>query len=393
MPRRALSTRILTTSTLVILMLLGSGSPKLMHAQRVPAKTASTGAMQVSVAWKVRAANLVHLDLTPNGRFACVVTGTGRVSVYNSVGKLFYSATVPGANRALLSPDGKHAMAYAHLDPTHSELIFLDSQGKELWKTSAGGAVWCADACAMGQGTRFVVGTGKSCIYVYDLSDTGRRYKWWRADGAVVSVNLFPNGESVLYGTWQSSMICRADIAGKTLWRRDMDSTHLHYLHMLNVSDRLILRSVPNKRGADGVFHVTDGKGATLWQGEISATTRTKVISSPDGRYVCLGSVKTIEHKGKSVSEKHAVMYDENGRRLWEQGSMFFHVQPLHVSSEGEALLVDSKGALFVVQRDGALKAGEKLPGSVLRSMQSRDGSAVLLECSDGSICKLDISQ
>ena len=194
----------------------------------------------------------------------------------------------------------------------------------------------------------------------------------------VVSINIDPSGNYITYGTWQESSIARVSIDGDEVWNRSLDPASLHYLQTLDTPDRMLLRSVPNRRGAQGEFCVLDADGGVVWRGELSAAARTRTVCSPNGRYVCLGAVEMMEHKGKSVSEKHAVLYDESGRKLWDQGSMFFHVDPLLVTSDGEAILVDAKGGLFIVRGKGDMETSVKLPGSVVRSAEMRDGSALI---------------
>jgi len=384
----------ITAVVLAALALLGLGVPALLRVGSESGSWAvSEKALQVKIAWKRNSPDLSYFAFAPGGRYFYTAARGGKLSVYSADGKPYYSTTIAGCDRLALSPNAGWALAYKCLNPADSTIVFLDSQGHAFWKTSVTGAVWSADVCAIADGARFVVGTGKRCAYVYDLTKTGRRYKWWRTPGVVVSINIDPNGNNVSYGTWQDSAIARANIDGSELWRRDLDAASLHYLQALDSSDRMLLRSVPNCRAADGEFCVLDASGGVVWRGELNAASRARVICSPNGRFVCLGLVQSMEHKGKSVCENHAALYDESGKKLWEKGSMFFQAEPLAVTSSGEAILTDARGGLFIVRGKGELESSVKLPGSVVRSTQSHDGSALLVQCSDGNLCKLDILQ
>lgn len=392
MPRSLASKAGITAVVLAALVLLGLAIPAALRVGREAAAGAVPGkALRVKIAWQRYSPGLTYFSFTPGGRCFYTVARTGKLSVYTADGKPRYTVTIPGCDRLTLSPDASWALAYKFMNPADSTIVFLDSRGRTSWKTSVTGAVWCADVCAIPGGARFVIGTGKRCAYVYDLTKTSRRYNWWRTPGVVVSVNLDPGGERISYGTWQDSAIASVDTDGREAWNRSLDPASLHYLRALDVSDRMFLKSVPNSRGSDGEFCLLDAGGEVIWQGELSAASRARVICSPNGRYVCVGMVQSMEHKGKSVSEDHAVLYDESGRKLWEKGSMFFHADPLAVTSGGNVVLADAKGGLFVVRGKGEMESSLKLPGSVVRSAATRDGSSMLVQCSDGSLCKLDI--
>ena len=394
MPRSLASRTSIIAAVVAALALLVLAVPALLKVGRDSSSWAVGGrTLQVKVAWKTNSAGLTYFAFAPGGRYFYTVTRPNKLSVFTAAGKPCYTVSIPGCDRLALAPDAAYALAYKYQNPADSTIVFLDSRGRVSWKTSVTGAVWSAAACAIPGGARFVLGTGKRCAYVYDVTKTSRRYRWWRAPGVVASINIDPSGNNITYGTWQESSIARVSIDGQKVWDTNMDPASLQYLQTLDTPDRMLLRSVPNRRGAQGEFCVLDADGGVVWRGELSAAAGARMICSPNGRYVCLGALEMMEHKGKSVTEKHAVLYDESGRKLWDQGSMFFHVEGLLVTSDGEAVLVDAKGGLFIVRGKGDLETSVKLPGSVVRSVQARDGSALLVECSDGSLCKLDIQK
>ena len=188
-------------------------------------------------------------------------------------------------------------------------------------------------------------------------------------------------------------MILRCDIAGRKLWQTDADPAGRSYIQLLEATDRSFVRFEPNRRAGDGTFAVLDSRGSSIWQGKISATEKTRVLPSPNGQYVSLGHVTTIKHKGKSMSEKHAVLLGPSGERLWEKGSLFFQADPLLVTSGGEVLLSDEKNSLFILRRNGDLQPLAKLPAPVRNYVSARDGSKLLLHCSDGSLCMFTVSR
>ncbi|MCX6345097.1 MAG: WD40 repeat domain-containing protein, partial [Armatimonadetes bacterium] len=348
---------------------------------------------KVRIAWRIQTNDVAHLAIAPGGRYFCTVDRKNHLNVYTIAGKQCYSAVIAGMDRAIVSPDGSYTLAYSYLDQSTSQVVVLDSAGQVCWKMNVSGAVWSADACLADGGSRFVVGTGKRCIYVFDIHGAARRYRWWRTPGAVVSLNIAPDTKSIIYGTWQDSALVRSDFDGNKLWQRNLDSASLHYVEQMGSPEKLMLRSMPNRRGVDGEFCLINADGVMIWKGILDVSAGTHVVCSSDGRFVCLGYRQVIEHKGKSVSEKHAILFDEAGERLWEKGSMFFQADPKLVTSNGEALLSDSKGALFIMRRNGAMEGLGKMPAPIIRSALSRDSKSLLLLCADKSLSKIEVSQ
>ena len=97
-------------------------------------------------------------------------------------------------------------------------------------------------------------------------------------------------------------------------------------------------------------------------------------------------------HKGKSMPEKHAVLIDQRGGRLWEKGSPFFQAGPVLVTDTGFVLLSDGKNALFAVSPSGEMQRCWKIPAGIEQSAASRDGSRLLLKCHDGMVYVLRVS-
>ncbi len=348
---------------------------------------------KVRIAWRIQTNDVSYLAIAPGGRYFCTVDGKNQLNVYTIAGKQCFSVVITGTDRAIVSPDGSYTLAYSYLDPSTSQVVLLDSTGQVCWKTDVSGAVWSADACLADGGSRFVVGTGKRCIYVLDIHGAAKRYRWWRTLGAVVSLNIAPDTKSIIYGSWQDSALVRTDFDGNKLWQRNLDSASLHYVEQLDSPDRLLLRSIPNRQGVDGEFSLIDADGVMIWNGILDVSADTHVVCSPDGRFLCLGYRQVIEHKGRSVSEKHAILFDEAGERLWEKGSMFFQADPKLVTSNKEVLLSDSSGALYIMHRNGAMEGFGKMPAPIIRSALSRDSKSLLLLCADKSLTKIEVSE
>ena len=364
----------------------------LIDVSPTPAALATTQMPAVSLAWSMPIEEPTSIAFSPCGRFFCVVTDDGTLTCYTSQGDKVYSAQIPGNDTAVLAPDGRFAMAYSHRTPIGNRLTFIDSDGQRLWEVDVTGAIWSADVCSIEDGARFIVGTGERYLYVVDVTAKRKKYRRWRTPGAVVSVNIDPRGEQVTYGTWQRSALGRATVKGKTIWRTDADQASLQYVRLLDSPDRLFVRSLPNRSGADGVFAVLDASGGRIWEGKIECDSRTKVLPSPSGNYVCLGYDKRIKHKGKSVCEKHATLYDARGKRLWDKGSLFFQADPILVTSDGCVLVRGTDNVLYSLNPTGNIKPSVKLPASINRSTVSADASRVLLHCADGKLYMLDLS-
>lgn len=346
----------------------------------------------IKIAWKTLASNAKSLGISSSGRYAYVTTMDGKAHIYHVSDSTCRVIKLPaGANKIVVSPDGKYILAYAYLNPSLSKLTFLNDAGDEIWSKEVSGAIWCADACSSDRNAKFIVGTGENYIYALDIGKTRRRYKRWRTPGAVTSLYVDPKGEFVTAGTWQSSAIIRYSISGRHLWEVDADSGSLQYLETLRDNSRVVVSSVPNRADVDGIFMVLDGKGNRQWQGQIDSSTKAKICSSPNGRWVCMSYEKRITHKGSSMREKHSMLYDSSGRMLWDKGSSFFQSEPILVTSSGYTLLCHEDNALFMIAPQGELIPSIKLPASIDQSIASRDGSHALLHCSDNRIYLLSV--
>lgn len=332
------------------------------------------------------------VSFSPCGRFFSTVKNDGTVTVHTSSGRQLFSVKVPDATDAVLSHDGRFALAYSRLDPTNGNLTFLDSQGRVCWQLQVAGAVWSADAYSTDRGARFVVGTGERYIYVIDIADKRRNFRRWRVPGAVTSVVFTAQGDHIIYATWQDSVIGRCTLRGGNIWQQDAESSSLHYIERLERADRILVRAVPNRFGTDGSYMLLDGAGERISNGELSADENARVLAAPNGQYLCIGVDKLIRHKGKSMRERHAVLLDASGNVLCEKGSPFFQADPILVTTRGYVLLSNPKHEIFTMSPTGHLKSSLKLSSAISRMVASRDGSRLLLQCRDGSLYILSAS-
>lgn len=393
----AMQKNIANQTTVIIVLiaavLLGCAVPAFLTSnQKKPAVTPKKP-LAVDISWQIPPCDISAMSFTPGGRFICIIDRTGKLSVYNSNGQTKYTVQIQDIDRIVLSPDGAFAMVYSFKDPSDFTVTFLNDKGVAFWKQDVASSIWSADSCVIDGGARFVVGTGKRSVYVFDISKNNWRYRSWRAPGTVVSIDVDSQGQQVLLGTWQESACACADISGRMLWKHSAEPSNLQTVQGLNEDDRITVCSIPNRRGADGEFQLADSEGEPIWKAAISASDRTRVVCSANGRYMCVGHIDRIEHKGKSVIEKHADLYDESGKCIWQQGSMFMQIEPLLVTGSGEVLLADQKGSMFIAKRDGSIESCGKLPGPVIRSERSDNGLALIVQCSNKTICKIDVSQ
>lgn len=345
---------------------------------------------RVSIGWSIPVGPVRSLALSPCGHYAAAVSGDGHVSLYDPSGMRCYSTRLLKIDSAVVSPDGKFTLAYSRMDRGNPFITILDGGGRVYWKMKVSGAVWSADACRSKDGARFAVGTGDRRIYVIDIGRGHKRYRRWRVAGTVVSVGLDRDGEKITFGAWQESVIGCGTARGKRIWESDVvDSASLHFVRTLEASDRALVRSVPNKVGGEGVIAMYDAEGDIIWQTKANPSGETRVLASPNGRYVCLGRETLIEHKGKCMRERHTVLLDSRGRRLWEKGSLFFPASPILVSSTGVVLVSDGKNGLFIISRSGDIEPSVKLGAPIHCSIASRDGSRVLVHCVNGKLCMI----
>jgi len=346
-------------------------------------------APRFKIAWQSNVGPLTWLSYSPNGEFFCAVMAKGDVSVYSSSGARHYTVRLPDVTSAVVTDDGRLLMAYSARDPSGSTLTFLDSAGRVYWTVKASGAIWAADVHGDAGRATFVAGTGEKYVYVIELGRHRKHYRRWRAAGAVTSAAIDPGGQEVTFATWQRSTIARATLRGRRLWEIEAQPASIQRIEALDSTDRILVCGAPNKPGVDGEFALLDQAGNTVTRGTISACENTRVLAAPNGRYVCLAQDRLIEHKGKSMREKHAVLLDSGGRTVIDKGSLFFQADPLLVTRDGAVLLAGAKNAVFGMSASGDLEVMAKVPARITRCVASRDRTRALIECSGGKLIML----
>ncbi|MGC8862583.1 MAG: hypothetical protein ACP5R5_07380 [Armatimonadota bacterium] len=340
------------------------------------------------IAWEHDAGTPARLWLSPRGTAFCILTRSGLLSTYRSDGRKLYTVHVPDATAAVVTDDGRFALAYAERDPSRHIVRFLDSTGRECWRLDVVGAVWCADGCSNGEAATFVIGTGERYVYVAELGRR-KRFRRWIAPGAVTSTAIDPNTQQVTFATWQQSAVCRATPRGRRLWRIDAEPASISRVEVLGSSGRALVRSMPGRPGLEGQFLLIDDAGNEIYRGTIDSPDLTRVLAAPNGRFLCLGQPRLIKHKGRSALEKHTVLLDSTGKTLADKGSLFFEADPLLVTPEGAVLVAGNGNKLFVMTPSGKLEVVSKIPSRVNRCIGSRDGRRALLECEGGKLLML----
>lgn len=379
-------------AVLVTLLAVCCAGTAILHANLSRPVMASGRMPAAHVVWSIPAADVRSVSFSPSGRYLCTVSKTSQVACYDSTSARRFVTQVPGASKALVTPDGNCVLAYSHMNRANSRLVFLDRNGRIIWQMSVSGAVWSADAGNCEGQACFAVGTGAHYVYLITIDGSAKHYRRWRAPGAVSSVSLDTNCENVSLGTWQQSSVSRSDLAGHRDWELDADSASLHYMQSLSGSDRVFVRSMPNRWDMDGEAWLVDSDGSIAGRLQLSASEKTSALPSPDGSYICTGYIKSIRHSAKSTPEKHAALYDSEGTKLWDKGSLLFPTTPIMVTQGGFVLLAGSKNAVFAVDPAGEMKQICKIPAAVDSAVPSRDGLRALLLCADGKIRFLQVS-
>ena len=164
----------------------------------------------------------------------------------------------------------------ATLVRTGTRLAFLAPTGRVAWQMSVSGAVWSADARDGQRGASFAVGTGDRHVYMIEIGGATRHFKRWKMPGVVASVAFDSNCENVVAGTWQHSSVCRDNLSGRANLQLDADSASLQYAQTLVDSDRVFVRSVPNRAGADGEAALLESDGTTLSRYPLDASASTR---------------------------------------------------------------------------------------------------------------------
>ncbi len=345
----------------------------------------------VNIDWDISAAEVDRISFSGSSRHICTISETGQITCYDRGGDVVFSTLVDGADRAVTTPDGECTLAYAHRNPANTKLTFLDSAGKICWTMNMPSAVWSADADSSNGVAEFAVGAGESRIYMVSVNKKTKRYRRFRTPGVVCSVALDSAADTILYGTWQPSTLRATHLDGRTRWEVGADSSMLQYVEPLAGSARMLLNSVPNRFGADSETTLREPDGKSLSRYTVSVEEATRVIPSPNGLFVCVGYRKLIQHSGKTMPEKHTVLYDYAGRKFWDKGSMLLQATPILVLNTGFVLISDGEKTIFAVGPDGAFKQVCELTSPISRFTRSPDSCQAMVECQNGRIYHLDI--
>lgn len=374
---------LLICSLGIVLLIKGSGPP-------VPVRQKPPEAV---VEWTSDAGRTNAVAISPDGTVAGAVYPGGKIVCWDSRGEERWTAEVKGADSLVLAPGGDFAAAFAALNPAARTVTFLDERGQVHWTLTLSGAVWCADVVETRDGVRFAVGTGGKHVYIVDLGESRKRYRRWRVPGAPVSLVLDPSGEKVFYTCWQESAAGSSTVRGKRLWLDEAELSSLHFAERLGAGDRILLSSRPSKAAFPDRFRVLDVDGKEIWGAVLDPALCPKIVCSPDGSFVCTGYRREIRHEGRTAYEFHTTMFDASGTRLWDKGSLFFGPQPLMITRNGFAVVKSGEKALFAVGPAGDPQPLLKLSAGIVRSVASRDGSRLLLECADGKLVMLGLRE
>ena len=340
-----------------------------------------------SVVWQIASKGLTSLGFSGNGNFFYTIN-KNIYSLYTSSANKIYSTPIVSVSDACISPDGRFCALYSKKNTANSEITILGSNGKVYWKIDLKGAVWCADSYISDDGVEFYIGTGEGYVYALNVDNGRKRYRRWRAPGAVVSINALQSGNLVL-GTWQDSSVLCANPHGSKIWMLDEEQASLQYIKALYLSGMLFLRSISNRSGDEGTIDLMTDKGHTILCEKVSGLDKTRVVLSNSGKYMCFGYERNIDHQGKSMKEIHSVLVDDSGYDLWDKGSSFFPARPILVTPNGSVLIDSSTHNLFAVSRSGEMKPSVKLPAAIKEYLPSPDCGSVIVYCGDGKLYKI----
>lgn len=338
------------------------------------------------VVWDKPAPHIRSVSFSASGHYVCTVSRGGLIDCYDSSGALRFSASVPGVDSAVVAPDGRCTMAYSQMNRANTRVTFIDQNGQVQWQMRLPGAIWCAEAGSRGDEACFAVGTGARHVYLIGIDRSSKRYRRWKTPGAVCSISMSSDCEKVIYGTWQRSSVSCSDATGHKHWQLEADPASLHHVRALGKSERLFLCATPNRWNGDGQAWLADEEGRLGIELPLLFGEKTKAMPSPDGSYICTGYTRSILHSGKSTPEKHAALYDRDGRKLWDKGSLLMPIAPLLVMPGGFVLASGAGNAILAVSPSGEVRQVCKTPSPVVGSFQSRDGLCALLLCDDGKM-------
>ncbi|MGQ9764332.1 MAG: hypothetical protein ACUVRI_05555 [Armatimonadota bacterium] len=330
------------------------------------------------------------LQCSPNGGAFSIVTGDGGLGVYTSRGTLKCWVILPDVTSALPTDDAGYLAAYSERDPSRPVIFFFNYFGKLEWKLQVKGAVWCADVFGDSCGATFVVGTSAGYIYVVELGSDRKRFHRFRVPGAVTSVVINPDSQSIVFATWQRSSIGRYTFGGRRVWLMDASPELIYRVSLTRSPDTVVAYGRPLRSGVGLRVMVIRDK-TVLWESDISSQYQavSDVVFSGNGDYFCLACCSTINHKGKTVKEQRAVLMDTSGRTLVDKGSLFFSAVPLAVTEDGGVLLCGNGRGLFSMNCVGKLEKIGDLPSRIARVAVSKNSRLLLVECEGGILLRL----
>lgn len=356
-------------------------------------KTVRSAFPLVSVVKTIEAPGFSTARFYSSSGILLIRRANGSLDAFSASGDPLYSVKLHPDYEVVPGSSGDCLMAYYPRNPARREIMFFDKTGKQIWSTHTDGAIWCADACADGEKTRFVAGTGRGFVYVVEIGKNTRRYRRWRMPGAVASLAVHPEGEYVVVASWHRTSIRKATLRGARLWEARAAPAVIHSVKLLPASGKVYVEGTPLRNGDDGAYSILDDSGRSILAGDIPVRDDTRVIASPGGKFVCRGVTRLITHQGKSMWERHAILTNSEGKLLWEKGSPFFQAVPLAVTDKGYVIISDGKNSVFIVSPSGEMRSSVKLQSGVRSCVASADASRLLAECRNGKLVLMKVSR
>jgi hypothetical protein len=327
--------------------------------------------------------------MTQDGKFIGSVDGSGTVRFLDAKGSLLWQKKVEGATDMLVARNGESVLVYSKLNPIHTEVSFFRANGLQLWHHKVEGPIWAAAVSA--DGDHVAVTTGKKYVYAYSPDPRRPKYHRWRIDGIGRCLAFTPDSESIIIGTWQKSGISSYTLAGALKWSSP-HAVERQYDLKVSLDGKMVMELIPGRPLSPRIeLGLWTSEGKLLWRHALDGYEGRALIS-PASQFIALSYSYVISHRSTEIVERKVAVYRADGSLAWQKGGLFLGLNLVALSPKGSSVIVwDGEKTLYEIDSTGRVRSKLMLPGMVRQAVSTDDGRRILLYCSNGIMCLLDV--
>lgn len=338
-------------------------------------------AVNVVTAWKVQVQPVSSISIAPDSSVFATVDPGGKITRRDMTGKAIWERKVENATNVVVSAEGEMIAAFSRLNPADTTVTVLSPDGSVRIRQKLSGAIWCAAVAP--KEPIFAFGTGDGRVYVFNVEKERWRYTRWKVEGVITSLDFFPDGEKVAFGTWQDSVFGVAELGGKKIWEQPGDPDKLYYVQVGAGGKDVIVVGTPNRRLPIAELSLYAADNHLLWTRSVDGLDVATDLSGASN-YAAVSYKKTIEHKGKDAPARYVTLINSKGEEVWEKGGLFFKPRLSVLSRDG--VLVYDEHALYGLDLSGKVSSMLKMPATVRLCQSDLLGKRTLVYCGDGHL-------